>query len=175
MKLASIAACLSITTFSACTAKESTKSDTAAVAAPATAPLAEPTANDISNYRLDMDRMRRYSKALQGFALLARADSAAADAMASNSNESTVQMIAKLENSPAAMKVLRDAGLTAKDYVWTTAAWIQAAMTEAMLESNKNAKLPEGQNPQNLEFVKTHKAELDSLSRLTEEAQRPKS
>jgi hypothetical protein len=34
-----------------------------------------------------------------------------------------------------------------------------------MLEANKNAKLPEGQNPQNLEFLKAHKAELDSMTK----------
>lgn len=142
--------------------------DTAAAGAVATgriAATAEPTANDISNYELDMDRMRKYAKAIQGFSALATTDSAAAEAMASNANESTARMIAKLESSPAAMNVLRNAGLTPRDYVWITAAYLQAAMSLAMLESNKAAKLPEGQNPQNLEFLREHKAEIDSLTR----------
>jgi hypothetical protein len=166
MKLAPSIALLSLTVAGACTAKESTKAatDTAAVAqAPSAEP--EPTANDISNYKLDMDKMQKYSTAIKGFAELAKTDSAAAEAMASNANQSTAKMIERLEASPPAMKVLHDAGLTAKDYVWIAAAWIQAAMTQQMLEANKNAKLPEGQNPQNLEFLKAHKAELDSMTK----------
>lgn len=166
MKTRNVAAFLSIALI-ACTTKESARNDTASGAGASALPVApaaaEPSANDISNYKLDMDKMRKYATAIQGFTLLEKTDSAAAEAMASNSNHSTAQMIAKIESSPAAMKVLRDAGLSAKDYVWITAAWIQAAMTEAMLEANKNAKLPEGQNPQNIEFVKQHKGELDSM------------
>lgn len=165
MKLAHSIACLSFSFLAGCTTKDSPRvaGDTTAVVQ--AAPEAEPTANDISDYRLDMDRMQRYSAALRGFVALARTDSAAAEAMASNSNESTAQMIAKIEASPSAMKVLRDARLTAKEYVWITAAYLQAAMTEAALEANPNAKLPAGQNRQNVEFVRAHKAELEELTR----------
>lgn len=168
MKLAPSIALLSLGVVAACTAKESTKAATdtsATTSAIAAAPEPEPTANDISNYKLDMDKMRKYSAAIKGFAELAKTDSAAADAMAANANQSTAKMIERLEASAPAMKVLHDAGLTAKDYVWITAAWIQAAMTQQMLEANKNAKLPEGQNPQNLEFLKAHKAELEAITK----------
>jgi hypothetical protein len=154
----------------ACTPKDSAPAastagaDTSA-ASPASTPGAEPTANDISNYKLDMGKMSKYSAAIRGFASLARTDSAAAEAMSSNANESTAQMIAKLEATPAAMKVLRDAGLSAKDYVWITAAWLQAAMTQGVLAANPDAKLPEGQSTQNIEFIKAHKAELEAMTK----------
>ena len=167
MKLGSIAACVSMLALPGCAEKQPAQRDTAAgaTASVATSPAPEPTAVDISNYKLDMDAMRKYATAIKGFAVLAKTDSAAAEAMASNSNKSTAAMIAKLEASPAAMKVLNDAGLSAKDYVWITAAWIQAAMTETMLEAKPDAKLPPGQNPQNIEFLKAHKAELDSMTK----------
>ena len=125
----------------------------------------EPTANDIADYKLDMDKMRKYAAAMKGFSALAKTDSAAAGAMGTHANETTGQIIARIESSPAAMKVLRDVGLTPRDYVWITAAWLQAAMTQAVLESSKEAKLPEGQNSQNIEFLRANRAELEAMTR----------
>ena len=143
-----------------------TATDTAsAPASSLTATGHEPTANDIADYRLDMDKMRKYAAAMKGFAALAKTDSAAAGAMGTHPNETTAQTIARIESSPSAMKVLRDVGLTPKDYVWITAAWLQAAMTQAVLESSKDARLPEGQNAQNIEFLRANRAELEAMTR----------
>jgi len=62
----------------ACSSKDAT-SDAAQPGAAAEAPAAtaaEPTANDISNYQLDMDKMRRYTGAIRGFSSLSSSDSA---------------------------------------------------------------------------------------------------
>lgn len=152
-----------------CTSKDSGASGDSGAAAPSNgvpSVAAEPTANEISNYKLDMDKMRKYSAAMKGFQSLGASDSMVLEATASSSgNETTAQTIARIETSPIAMKVLHDAGLTAKDYVWITAAWLQAAMTLGVLESTKDAKMPEGQNPQNTEFLKAHKAELEAMAK----------
>jgi hypothetical protein len=143
--------------------------DTSAAGAPnsAVSPPAvvadEPTANDISNYKLDMDKMQKYSAAMTSLSALAKTDTSVAEAMGTHTDERTEQTITRLESNPRAVKVLKEAGLSAKDYVWITAAWLQAAMTAAAIEANKNAKLPEGQSTQNVEFVKAHKAELETL------------
>jgi hypothetical protein len=137
-------------------------------AAPATssAPdVSEPSANDISNYKLDMDKMTKYANAMKGFGALGHKDSTALEAISTDANENMAQSIAKIEASPIAMNVLRNAGLSAKDFVWITAAWLQAGMTQGMLESVKGAKLPDGQNAQNIEFLKAHKAELDAMTK----------
>lgn len=126
---------------------------------------AEPTPNDISNYTLDMDKMRRLGAAMQGFAAAAKVDSTSVEALGRESNETTAQTIAKLEASPTARRVLRDAGLSAKDYVWITAAWWQAAFAEGLIASSPDAKLPEGQNPKNIEFLKAHKQELEQIAK----------
>jgi hypothetical protein len=148
----------------ACNTKDSRPAaDTVSSSAAVTAP--EPTANDIADYKLDMDKMRRYAAAMKGFAALSKKDSAAAYAMGTHANETTAQTIARIESSPAAMQVLRDAGLTPRDFVWTTAAWLQAAMTQAVLESSPQSKLPSGQNPQNVEFLRAHRAELEAMTK----------
>jgi len=140
--------------------------DSSATASPASAATTrEPTANDIADYRLDMDKMQKYSRAMRGFAALAKTDSAAAQAMGTHANETTARTIARIESSPAAMRVLRETGLTAKDFVWITAAWLQAAMTQAVLESSPQSKLPAGQNPQNVEFLRAHRAELEAMTK----------
>ncbi len=152
---------------SACSSDKSARSsdavDSLAVASsPATA--AEPTAIDISNYLLDMDKMRKYAGAIKGLSSLSNADSTVLAAMSSGSaNESTSQMIARIESSPVAMQVLRENGLTPRDYIWITAAYIQAAMTQGMLEANGEANVPAGQSTKNVEFLKANRAELERI------------
>ncbi len=148
----------------ACTTKDAppaaTRPDTPS---PSAASGREPTANEVSNYRLDMDKMRKWTTAIKGFTALGPQDSAALAAMDMGSNEPTSVMIAKIESNPVAREVLRKAGISAKDYVWIMAAYVQAGMTEAVLSSSPEAKVPEGQNPQNVQFVRSHRAELEEL------------
>ncbi|MGK2962930.1 MAG: hypothetical protein ACSLFK_12385, partial [Gemmatimonadaceae bacterium] len=124
------------------------------------------TAVDISNYELTMDRMRKYAGAIKGFSAMSEEDSSILAAMSSGSaNESTAQMIARIESSPVAMRVLRENGLTAADYVWITAAYIQAAMTQGLLEASPEAKVPEGQSSKNVEFLRANRAEVERILR----------
>jgi hypothetical protein len=154
----------------ACSSKDAATEGAATGSPPATgdapniAPGAEPTANDISNYKLDMDKMRKYVAANKNLAAAAKDDpTAMADNEANSNNQSTAQMIARLESHPAAKRALSQAGLTAKDYVWITAAWLQAAMTQGILDGTPGAKAPEGQNMQNVDFLRANKAELEAM------------
>lgn len=155
---------LVIASFSlACSSKDSPPESATSVYGPAASATAEPTANDISNYELDMDKMRKWAAAIKGFSALSAQDTAALAAMDMGSNSPTSVMIAKIEANPVARDVLTKAGISAKDYVWTMAAYLQAGMTEAVLSSSPNSTLPEGQNRHNVDFVRTHKAELEQL------------
>ena len=152
----------------ACSSRDSSRAASGDTASSAATPIAaerEPTANDIADYRLDMDKMKKYSAAMKGLAALAKTDSAASGAMGTHANETTAQTIARIESSPAAVRVLKDVGLTPRDFVWITAAWLQAAMTQAVLESSPQSKLPPGQNPQNVEFLRAHRAELEAMTK----------
>jgi hypothetical protein len=155
----------------ACAKKDSATSDTtvagaasAPTATASTAPAGEPIANDVSNYELNMDRMRKWVAAMKGFTAEAKRDSTAAAAIAMDQGASTAQMIAGLERNPLAKRVLRQAGLSAADYVWTTAAYMQAAMMAGVMQM-PNAKVPEGMSMKNVEFVKAHNAELEKMMR----------
>lgn len=82
---------------------------------------------------------------------------AALEAMADGELPSQM-LIAKLESNPIVMRELRKAGLSAKDYVWTSLAYLQAGMMAP------NAEVAQGENPQNVEFVTANQAELVKLT-----------
>jgi hypothetical protein len=152
---------IAVFVIAACNTKDSPGLDTAA--SPPAVTAHEPTPNEIADYKLNMDKMQKVSAAMNKFAVLGKADSVAAEAMATHTNETMAQTIARIESSPTAMQVLTESGLTPRDYVWITAAWLQAAMTLAVVESSPQSRLPAGQNTQNVEFIRAHRAELDSL------------
>ncbi len=129
---------------------------------PAVVAGAEPTAIDISNYKLDIDKMRRYAAAIKGFSALPPSDTAGMDALNLGSNTSTAS-IAALEAHPAASRVLSEAGLTARDYVWITSAYLQAAMTQGFLQASPEFEVPEGQSRQNVDFLNANKAALETM------------
>jgi|SRR5687767_6690933 len=159
--------------FSACSSKDAAPeaAGTSETASPASAAATdipvtagpEPTATELSNYKLDMDKMRRFTAAMRGFTEASKKDSTLAIGMSTGSGASTEQLITTIENNRLARNVLRRAGLSAKEYVWITGAWLQAAMTAGIMEASPQAKLPEGQNPQNIEFLKANKAEIEAM------------
>ena len=131
--------------------------------APVVAAAREPDAADLSNYTLDMDGMRRYATAIKGFTSLEAADTAGMPALNISQNQSTAESIKALEAHPAARRVLSGAGLTAKEYVWITAAYFQAAMTQGFLQTSPDFRVPEGQSRQNVDFLNANKADLEVL------------
>jgi hypothetical protein len=152
----------------ACTTKDSSNAaaatgDTPVVAAAPATSNAEPTAEDISNYPLDMDKMRKWATTMKYLGEAAQSDSTIGDAARMGNNESTNQTIARLEANATTRAALRKAGWSAKDYVWTTAAFLQAGMMQGVLASTKDAKLPAGHSPKNIEFLRAHQREIDKL------------
>jgi hypothetical protein len=157
----------------ACTAKDSngtssaaaaTTADTPVVAAASPSSSAEPTSEDISNYPLDMDKMRKLANTMKYLGEAAQSDSTIGDAARMGNNESTAQTIAKLEANATTRAALRRAGWSARDYVWTTAAYLQAGMTQGVLASTPGTKAPAGQSMKNVEFLRTHAKEIDQLT-----------
>ena len=111
-----------------------------------------------------MDKMRKWANTMKYLGEAAQTDSTAVDAARIGSNESTAQTIAKLEANAATRAALRKAGWSAKDYVWTTAAYLQAGMTQGVLASTPGAKVPAGQSMKNVEFLRAHSKEIDELA-----------
>ena len=161
---------LVVVTLTAACAKKDGAGDSGAAQASGGAPVASaasarpgnPTSEEIANYPLDMDKMRKLQASMASMEASAKADPTARISSGSN-DETAAQTIARIESTPLMRRAIEQAGWSVSDYVWTTAAMLQAAMMEATLASTPGAKLPAGYNPRNIEFIREHKAELDAM------------
>jgi hypothetical protein len=147
-------------------AGSSTASADAAAAAnvPGSAAMTgEPTSAQISEYPLDMDKLRKLQRTMNGFATAAERDPRLGQALATGSSTTTAQTVALLEGNATARGILRDAGWSARDYVMTTAAMMQAAVIESTLAQRGDAALPAGHSMRNIEFMKAHRAEIAAM------------
>lgn len=81
------------------------------------------------------------------------------------SNAQTLASIeASIKKHPAAASALAREGLTARDYSMTLVSVLQASMIEAFSQGKLDIKtLPRGVNPENILFVREHKAELEAM------------
>lgn len=146
---------------SAATTPAAKSTNIAALTSP-TAPTGDPTAAEISNYPLDMNKMDRWMAVLRGFAMEAKNDSAMRDVGRIDANVPMASSIQRLESNPRAARVLSSSGMSARDYVMTTAAYLQAVMTASLLKSQPGFKVPAGQSTANIDFLNQHGAELDA-------------
>lgn len=135
----------------------------APVSTPGAGAATEPTAIDVSNYELDLGGMRRYAAAVKGFSRLAPADTAGIGKIDMGSNSSMSESIAAIEAHPAARRVLSEAGLSAREYVLITAAYLQAALTQGMLQASPGFEVPEGQSRKNVDFLNANRAEIEVM------------
>jgi len=154
----------------ACSSKDatqdaSTSASTAAEISATSTSSAEPTETEISNYTLDMDKMTKWGNAIKYLTEAAEKNPTLVAALKTENNESTSESIRKLEGNATARAALSRAGLSSRDYVWITTAWLQAAMTEGIMSTTPGAKMPEGQNPKNVEFIRTHRAEIQRIAK----------
>ena len=128
----------------------------------ATATIVRDATNDLRTYTLDMDKMRRYATA----AKLLDEESKKNPSVVIDvniGNEPVSESIATVERNDFVTDVLKRAGTTPSEFVMTMAAFLQAATTSAALDADTNARIPAGQNAENVEFVRAHRAEIDKL------------
>ena len=125
---------------------------------------------NVHDYDLDMDKMRKWVASMKALMTAAKQDSSLAAAITLNGNETMTQSIAKLEGNSKVTDILRHAGITARDYVMTMTAYLQAAMVDAAARAVPPGKAPEGVNPKNVEFIRTHHDELVELLKDDESA-----
>jgi len=87
-------------------------------------------------------------------------------AAAMNDNKTLADMEAAITKHPQAARALAREGLSARDFSLTVMTLLQAAMVEGFSQGKLDmAKLPPGVNPENIQFVRDHKAELDAMQR----------
>lgn len=138
-----------------------------AAATPAAAQSSDEEA--IASYTLTMPKVKAYYETTQALTEVVMKDSALAkrmqaDADQDSDQESLTQMAAKLEKYPQIKAVLTAHGLTGRENMLIALTLMQASLAQGLLSSNPNAKLPEGINPKNVEFVRQHQDELKQLA-----------
>jgi len=118
--------------------------------------------SDLRTYTLDMDKMRRYAAAAKALDEESqRNPSVLIDV--NIGKEPISESIATVESNDFVADLLKRAGTTPRDFVMTTAAYLQAATTSAALDANPNARIPAGQSADNVEFVRSRRAEIDKV------------
>lgn len=175
MKKAIIAASLSaaIVIVAACSTKDSasTSADSVTVApAPAVSPSNDNAA--MESYTLDMNKIEKLTAFMKNAAAYKKSHPGQDIDVSLDASDNLETSIQKIEANAIARDLLDKSGLTARDYVLTISAYLGAGMTAAMLDTNPNAKIPEGVNPQNVEFIRSHKTELDAIKQAMEENSR---
>lgn len=80
-------------------------------------------------------------------------------------SESIADVAAKLERVPTFKRAVASSGMTMRDYVTFQFALFQAAFAQALMEQYPDqAKLPEGVSKANVDFVRTHKAQIEQVT-----------
>jgi hypothetical protein len=76
------------------------------------------------------------------------------------------EMEAAMKSHPGAMRAMTTAGITPREFARATMALLQAAMVEGFSQGKADLKtLPAGINPENVKFVREHKAELEAMQK----------
>jgi hypothetical protein len=131
---------------------------TATPAAPApVAAASEPT----QGFTLTMAGVDAYLGAMRNLARLAEKNPEIDDLTSMNaSNENTTQFAARLRRNPQAVAAITSAGLSPEEFAQTGEALVVGMMTAGALESGALKKIPDGIDPQFVDFAKQNKAAL---------------
>ena len=125
-----------------------------------------------SGFVLDMGKVDAYYATLVKIGKMASTDPSLGDdqdgdgeeddPVAMDASESIDAYIARMEADPRAKRLVTSAGMSVSDFAHTNAAMLEGMMTAGMMEATGKKDVPAGINPQYVEFVRTHKAELEA-------------
>jgi hypothetical protein len=88
----------------------------------------------------------------------------AAEAKGFSNTQTLADMEAAMKKEPAAMRALAREGLTPREYALCMMTLLQASMVEGFSQGKADlSTLPPGVNPENVKFVREHKAELEAM------------
>ncbi|HEX6573406.1 MAG TPA: hypothetical protein VF042_00425 [Gemmatimonadaceae bacterium] len=123
----------------------------------------------LASYTLDMEKINKLSAFMANAASYRKSHPGEDLEVSLDATDDLDTSIQKIESNTAAKQLLTESGLTAREYVLLVSAYLGAGMTVTMLDTNPNAKIPDNVNPKNVEFIRTHKAELDQMKKAMEE------
>ena len=151
----------------------------AAAAAPAAGTTnAEADLADLSRYELSMDKVDRYYNAQRNVFRKAKDMSPAerealAKSQQTGNDANLDDMVRNVEQSPVMRDAVREAGLSAREYVMVSMALMQSMMASSVLQMRPNDNQDSlaramKVNPENLKFIKEHQAELTQKQKAME-------
>lgn len=115
----------------------------------------------VQDFTLTMDRVDAYIGAIRNLGVLAQKDPSLEDITAMNaSEEDENQYAARLRKHPAVAAAIASAGLTPEEFAQTGSALMAGMMTAGAMESGALKKIPDGIDPQFVEFARQNKAAL---------------
>lgn len=122
------------------------------------------TTSDLRTFTLDMGKMRRYAAAAKALDEESKRNPSVVIDV-NIGKEPISESIATVERNDFVTDLLKRAGTTPRDFVMTMGAYLQAATTSAALDANPSARIPAGQSSDNVEFVRSRRAEIDKVMR----------
>ena len=117
----------------------------------------------IHDYVLTMDKIKKYAEASKRLEAAAKSDPAMAVEMKKieDADVYSVDKAAMMEKSPHVAAALKSNNITARDFVLTPMTAFTAAIGIAAEDAKKEP--PAFINPENIKFMREHKAELEKL------------
>lgn len=80
--------------------------------------------------------------------------------------KSLAEMEGAIKAHPGALRAMQTAGITPREFARCMMAMLQAALVEGFSQGKADLKtLPAGINPENVKFVREHKAELEAMQK----------
>jgi hypothetical protein len=125
-----------------------------------------------ASVHLTMDRMTRLYTAISNLGLAVASHPELEDAIDMDGNATEAQTVAKLSSNPAVVAALRSAGLTPREYVETTMAYMGASMAYGLSKTVKDYKIPASADAANVAFVRDHAADIAAMQKRMEAAMR---
>lgn len=167
MNLRLIALAGALATF-ACGGDKDAPRDGALPATSTAAAQAEDDLQDVTKFKLTMDRVDKYLAAQKNvmirFKNMTPAEREAAS-MSNDNNATLDQMVAKVEGNAAMKQEVKKAGLSPREYVLVTVSYMQTAMASAVMKMQPKANQDSlaramKANPDNIRFFQEHEAEI---------------
>ena len=137
---------------------------TVAPAAAATVSQAPADAGSIDTFDLTMDNVDKMLRAQVALGAATKADPSLDPAM-NISEENDAQFVARLESTPALKAAIESAGMSVRDYAYTSQSLVATMMAVGAVQAGQLKDIPEGVNPRNVEFMKAHQAEIEQKMR----------
>lgn len=120
----------------------------------------------VRQYRLTMPLMQQYVRAVRNLHQLERTDPELRrrlEAMGDHEERSMAEVTSLIEGEPQFRRAIEDAGLTVRDYMLISLAFMQSMMAHEFQRQGYIQELPPEVSPENVAFIRDNEQELQPL------------